>query len=172
VTTTPSDPVVFASVPDGIGIAERSPGHPDACQLLRAFHAEQVGRYGFADPIELDARDYQSPRGAFAVVYSRGDPVGCGGYRWFDRVVGTIEVKKIYVVPGARSHGAGRALLSWLERHALAAGARRAILETGVRNTAALRLFTVAGYAPVDSYVPGRDHEINRAFARSLTGPA
>jgi ribosomal protein S18 acetylase RimI-like enzyme len=70
----------------------------------------------------------------------------------------------------SRGLGAGRALLSWLERHALAAGARRAILETGVRNTAALGLFTSAGYRPVDRYVQGRDPAINRAFARLLTG--
>ena len=51
------------------------------------------------------------------------------------------------------------------------AGARRAVLETGVRNTAALSLFTSAGYRPVDSYVEGRDPAINRAFARSLVSP-
>lgn len=63
-------------------------------------------------------------------------------------------------------------MLSWLERHAGAAGAWRAILETGARNTAAISLFTSAGYRPVEPYVPGRDPEINRAFARSLTSPA
>ena len=65
----------------------------------------------------------------------------------------------------------GRVLLSWLERHAVAAGARRAVLETGVRNTAALSLFTSAGYRPVNSYVEGRDPAINRAFARSFVSP-
>jgi hypothetical protein len=59
--------------------------------------------------------------------------------------------------------------LTWLEHHAAQAGAQRAILETGVRNTAALNLFAGAGYRPVDSYVKGRDPKINRAFARSLT---
>jgi hypothetical protein len=44
-----------------------------------------------------------------------------------------------------------------------------AILETGVHNKTALSLFTSAGYQPVDSYVEGRDPDIKRAFARSLT---
>lgn len=170
-TTTPSDSDVLASSPDRIEIAERSPDHPDACHLLRAFHAEQVGRYGFADPIELSPREYTASHGVFAVVYSGAEPVGCGGYRWFDRAACTVEIKKIYIVPRSRGSGAGRALLSWLEHHAAAAGARRAILETGVRNTAALHLFTAAGYTPVERYVAGRDPEINRAFARSLTRP-
>lgn len=169
-TTTPGDPGVFAASTGGIEISERSPAHPDAFRLLRAFHAEQVDRYGFADPVDRDPSDYTPPQGVFAVVYREGRPVGCGGYRWFDRSRTTVEIKRVYVVPAGRGHGAGKALLSWLERRAVADGARRVILETGVRNTVALRLFTAAGYEPIDSYVAGRDLEINRAFARFLTG--
>ena len=167
-TTTPGDPGVLAASTGGIEIRERSPAHPDASRLLRAFHAEQVDRYGFADPVDLDPADYTPPQGVFAVVYSERRPVGCGGYRWFGRSRKTVEIKKVYLIPAVRGYGAGRALLSWLEGHAVVAGARRAILETGVRNTAALRLFTAAGYQPADSYVAGRDPEINRAFTRSL----
>jgi GNAT superfamily N-acetyltransferase len=167
VTTTP-DPAV-ARRADPIEIAERPPCHPDATRLRREFHTEQLHRYGFADPAELTSGEYTAPSGVFAVVYSSAVPVGCGGYRWFDKTTRTVEMKRVYVVPASRGLGAGRALLSWLERHALAAGARRAILETGVRNTAALGLFTSAGYRPVDRYVEGRDPAINRAFARLLT---
>jgi len=162
----------FVSAGDGasqIEIVERSPADPDASVLLRAFYAEQVGRYGFADPAELSVGEFVAPHGVFAVVYYYGAPAGCGGYRWFDRATRTVEIKKTYIVPASRGLGAGRALLSWLERHAVVAGARRAILETGVRNTAALGLFTSAGYRPVDRYVEGRDPAVNRAFARLLT---
>lgn len=137
--------------------------------MLRAFYDEQVGRYGFAESAELSPREFVPPEGVFVVVYHSGDPVGCGGWRWHDRGTRTVEIKKTYIAPASRGLGAGRALLSWLERHAVAAGADRAILETGVRNTAALRLFASAGYLPVARYVPGRDPEINRAFARRLT---
>lgn len=171
-TTAPGGPGVLAASAGRITIAERLPAHPDAWRLLGAFHAEQVDRYGFADPVDLNSSEYTPPRGVFAVACQGGQPVGCGGYRWFDRAVWTVEVKKLYLVPGARGLGAGRALLTWLEHHAIAAGARRAILETGVRNTAALRLFTTAGYEPAEPYVAGRDPEINRAFARALTRPA
>jgi GNAT superfamily N-acetyltransferase len=102
------------------------------------------------------------------VIYHQREPAGCGCWRWHDRTTGTIEIKKTYIVPASRGIGAGRALLTWLERHAAAAGARRAILETGVRNTAALGLFASQGYQPIDRYVPGRPPEINRAFARPL----
>jgi len=173
VSTTPR--ARFVSAGDGasqIEIIERSPADPDASGLLRAFYSEQVGRYGFADPAELSVGEFVAPHGVFAVVYYDGTPAGCGGYRWFDRETRTVEIKKTYIVPASRGFGAGRALLAWLERHAIAAGARQAILETGVHNTAAIGLFTSAGYRPAEPYVQGRDPEINRAFARPLTSPA
>jgi GNAT superfamily N-acetyltransferase len=136
VTTTPGDPAVFAGSTVRVRIVECRPGHPDAAGLLRAFHREQLERYGFADPIELDSGEYTPPRGLFAVVYQDGAPVGCGGYRWFDRAARTVEIKRMYLTPASRGHGAGRTLLCWLEHHAVRAAAHRAILETGVRNTA------------------------------------
>jgi GNAT superfamily N-acetyltransferase len=172
VTITPGDPAVLAASAAQVRFAERLPSHPDAVRLLRAFHGEQVDRYGFADPVEVSSCEYAPPNGMFIVVYQSSAAAGCGGYRWFDRATHTIEIKRIYVIPGSRGHGTGRALLTWLEHHAVQAGAQRAILETGVRNTAALSLFTSAGYQPVDRYVEGRDPEVNRAFARSLTSPA
>ncbi len=168
-TTGTSDPAAAAPMADRADIAERAFDEPDASRLLRAFYDEQVGRYGFAETIDVDPAGYAAPNGVFAVVYFCGVPVGCGGYRWFDRAVGTIEVKKTYLVPAARGRGAGRALLSWLERRGAADGARRVILETGVRNTAALGLFTSVGYRPTERYVDGRDPAINRAFVKSLT---
>jgi len=172
VSLTPRDAAVYAPATDPFHVAERSPAAPDAYRLLSAFHREQVGRYGFADPAWLSPDDYTAPSGVFVVAYHGGVPGGCGGYRWFDRATGTVEIKRLYVVPASRGEGIGGVLLSWLEQHATAAGAQRAILETGVRNTAALGLFAAAGYAPVDSYAEGRDPQINRAFARSLTGTA
>jgi GNAT superfamily N-acetyltransferase len=172
VTITPGDPAIFAGSTSRVRIAERSPGHPDAAGLLRAFHREQVDRYGFADPIEPNSGEYAPPCGVFAVVYQDDAPIGCGGYRWFDRSASTVEIKRMYLTPASRGRGTGRALLFWLEHHAVRAGAQRAILETGVRNTAALGLFSSAGYRPVNRYVEGRDPQINRAFARSLVQDA
>jgi GNAT superfamily N-acetyltransferase len=170
--TTSPDPAAPAASTDRIEIAERSPVHTDATRLLRAFYRDQVSRYGFAESIDLKECEYTAPNGVFTVVYHEGRPAGCGGYHWIDRATSTVEIKKTYLVPALRGKGVGRALLTWLERHAATAGAHRAILETGVRNAAALGLFTSAGYRPIERYVPGRDPAINRAFARPLMTPA
>ncbi|MET7503266.1 GNAT family N-acetyltransferase [Streptomyces microflavus] len=54
-------------------------------------------------------------------------------------------------------------LLEHLEQHAASRRARRILLETGRRNTAALALYNRAGYLPCPSYVAGRDPRVNRA---------
>jgi GNAT superfamily N-acetyltransferase len=151
-----------------ITVAVRSYDHPDAARLLRAFYEDQVNRYGFAETIDADPGRYAPPNGVFVVVYHEGVPAGCGGYRWFDQSRRTVEVKKTYAIPERRGFGIGRAMLGWLEQHAVANGARRSILETGVRNHAALGLFREFGYQPIASYVLSRDPEINRAFTKRL----
>ena len=140
-------PAASAAKADRVEIAERSFAHPDASRLLRAFYEEQVGRYGFADPVDEILR-VRRPQRRVRRCVPRGAPVGCGGYRWFDRRGRHGRDQEDLCRSGIARPGAGRALLSWLERHAVADGARRAILETGVRNTAALSLFTSAGYRP------------------------
>ncbi|MBB5829528.1 GNAT family N-acetyltransferase [Micromonospora carbonacea] len=151
-----------------VEVIARAYDHPDAVRLLAAFYQEQVERYGFADPVEADPAEYAHPHGHFVVAYHRGAPAGCGGYRWYERTAGTIEIKKLYALPDARGLSIGSTILSSLEEHAGARGARRIILETGVRNHAAIRLFHAIGYRPIARYVAIRDPKINRAFAKSL----
>jgi ribosomal protein S18 acetylase RimI-like enzyme len=65
----------------------------------------------------------------------------------------------------------GRRILAALADHGRSIGATGLLLETGVRNTAAISLFESDGYVRVASYVPSRDGHINRAFTKRL-GPA
>jgi GNAT superfamily N-acetyltransferase len=146
--------------------------HPDANALLGAFFHEQVGRYGFAESVDLDPDVYAEPNGIFVVIYRGGSPVGCGGCRRFEPRGHTFEIKKTYLIPEMRGCGLGRRLLDLLESTAVNCGARRIILETGVRNQAALGLFASRGYMPMARYVTGRDPAINRAFEKILERPS
>ncbi|MER7006266.1 GNAT family N-acetyltransferase [Dactylosporangium sp. NPDC000555] len=163
-------PGTCAELAGGITFVEREVNHPDAAHLLAAFYQEQFGRYGFAESVDLTPDDYATPNGIFIVAYRHDLPVGCGGYRWYNDRTATVEIKKTYLVPAARGRGIGHALLARLERIAIEWGACHAILETGVRNKAALVLFTSTGYKPTARYVPGRDPSINRAFVKTLAG--
>lgn len=140
--------------------------HPDARRLTRALHTEQLALYGFADdPDTTPEADFDPPRGLFLIARAGGEePIGCGGIRLLDER--TAEIKRMFVADRARGQGIGRYLLEHLERHVVSRGATRILLETGRRNTAALALYHRAGYLPCPSYVPGRDHRVNRAMAK------
>jgi ribosomal protein S18 acetylase RimI-like enzyme len=149
---------------------------PDAALLVNALYTEQVATYGFADRPELDPPvTYQSPAGLFVVAYappgrSAAEAVGCGGVRTYDPDRQVAEIRKMYVRPAWRGRGVGHHILDHLERHAAAGHARSVLLETGVHNTAAIRLYTSVGYQPIQPYVPGRK-DANRAFAKTLLAP-
>ncbi|MFV2179453.1 GNAT family N-acetyltransferase [Actinomadura sp. LOL_016] len=158
------------SGPRKVSLRRRPYDHPDAVHLVRALFDDQVERYGYADPVEAAApAAYTPPEGLFLVAYQGETPVACGGYRTHDLETRTIEIKKMYAFPELRGSGLGRLILNELEWHAARAGFQSAILETGVRNTSALALYTGAGYRPRSRYATDyRDPEINRAFVKEL----
>jgi GNAT superfamily N-acetyltransferase len=59
-------------------------------------------------------------------------------------------VRDLFVRPGRRRTGAGRALLDHVVAEAGAAGALRISLQTEPENASALALYTTAGFHPVD----------------------
>lgn len=103
----------------------------------------------------------------FLLLYVDDQPVACGGYRAHDPTTG--EIKRLYVRPEYRGWGYGRRLLTVLEEHGRTVDATCLLLETGMRNSAAIALFDSAGYTSVPGYVPSRDQRINRAFTKSLS---
>jgi putative acetyltransferase len=73
----------------------------------------------------------------FFVATLDGVPAGCGGVALFD---GFTEVKRMYVRPAARGQGVARAILARLEAETRAANLPVLRLETGEKQTDALRL--------------------------------
>ena len=58
----------------------------------------------------------------------------------------------MFVVPGFRGRGIGRAVLRALEEEARRLGARRLVLETGTRQRSALGLYRDEGFAEIQPY--------------------
>jgi GNAT superfamily N-acetyltransferase len=112
---------------------------------LRALYPEPG-----ANHFRLEPGEVTGARGAFLVVYRGSTPVGCGAFRLIDAE--TAELKRMYVAPAVRGTGLGRRLLNALEAEARAVGARRLVLETGARQTAALALYEVTGFKPIPLY--------------------
>jgi GNAT superfamily N-acetyltransferase len=154
---------------DACLIASRPYDDPDVQALTGELHDEQVDRYGFADSAHDNPLLYVPPAGLFLVGYVGTIPVAGGGYRGYPTRPRTIEIRKMYTRPAWRGRGYSRAVLAVLEVRAAAGGAHQVLLETGVRNTAALALYASMGYQATARYVPGRRPEINRAFTKALS---
>jgi putative acetyltransferase len=74
----------------------------------------------------------------------------------------------MYAVPGARGQGLGRRVLVELEEHARRLGYRGIVLETGVQQVEAPRLYRSAGYAPIPCYGAYAGPPISRCFEKPL----
>lgn len=105
----------------------------------------------------------------YALVLERdGVPVACGGLR--ARGDDAYEVKRMFVAEDARGHRLAVAVLRALETEARARGARRVVLETGLRQSEAVRLYTREGYRRVPNFPPYEAMANSACFERALGG--
>ena len=130
----------------------REPADSEAARsLVAAMEAEILQQYGVATMTTSAGPDELAPpTGAFVVVYEGGAPVAGGGVKRLAKDTG--EIKRMYVVPEARSRGHARRLLAELEAAARDLGYARVRLDTGVHQVHARALYESAGYGPVEDY--------------------
>lgn len=84
------------------------------------------------------------------VIYIDEAPVGCGCFKQYDHE--TIELKRMFVKSELRGKQLAARLLQELEQWAVEVGFRSAVLETGVRQVEAQRLYSIAGYVRTKNY--------------------
>jgi len=120
--------------------------------LITALNAELSAMYSEpgANHFGLDPAEVSGKRGAFLIVSLDSTPVGCGAVRLIDAETG--ELKRMYMAPSARGKGLSKQLVTALETEAKALGAKRLILETGIRQLAALGLYRGMGFQPIPLY--------------------
>jgi GNAT superfamily N-acetyltransferase len=118
-------------------------------ELITSLNAELSDLYPEpgANHFQLAPEELAPGRGTFLVVYRDGRAEGCGALRLLDAQ--TAELKRMYVSPAVRGKGLGRRLVAALESEARLLGVRRIVLETGVRQTAALALYRATGFHPI-----------------------
>jgi GNAT superfamily N-acetyltransferase len=135
-----------------VDVAPASIRSDEVGRLIAALNAELSATYPEegATHFRLDPDEVAPGRGAFLVARDGGVPVGCGAVRLLGD--GDAELKRMYVVPSARGRGVGRAVLVALELEARRLGARRLVLETGVRQHAALALYRGSGFDEIEPF--------------------
>ncbi len=84
------------------------------------------------------------------LAYDGDNPVGCGAIKPYG--VSTMEVKRMYVLPGKRGKGIATAILTELENWSRELSCGKCILETGKRQPEAARLYKKNGYRVIPNY--------------------
>lgn len=146
---------------------------PPARQLIGLLDAELSAQYPEpgATHFRLDTDEVAPDRGAFLIAKLGGRPVGCGAVRRVDasrRGSPAGELKRMYVAPDVRGRGVGRALVLALEAEARRIGLGRLVLETGVRQEAALRLYEGMGFERIAPYGEYIGSPVSVCFAKTL----
>ncbi len=84
--------------------------------------------------------------GSVALVATYGNPAAVGGFAMAQVAADEAEILTIGVSDGWRRHGVGSRLVDGLKRAAARSGAQSLFLEVAESNTAALGLYTRAGF--------------------------
>jgi GNAT superfamily N-acetyltransferase len=126
----------------------------DALTAVRALLQEYWGSFGFTpcfqnfgDELAGLPGAYAPPGGRLALAKIGSEPAGCIALRRVD--ADRAEAKRLYVCPGFRGHGLGRALLEWAMSEARAAGYREIVGDTMPAMRDALALYDRMGFERV-----------------------
>ena len=84
------------------------------------------------------------------VAYAGGEAVGCGAIKEYES--GVAEIKRMFVRPEYRGRGVAEQILTELETWASELNYYECILETGVKQPEAIRLYQKSGYEKIPSY--------------------
>lgn len=84
------------------------------------------------------------------VVYEDDNAVGCGAIKEYEP--GTMELKRMFVKDEYRSKGVATFVLLELEKWTQELGCTKCILETGIKQPEAIRLYTKNNYSVIPNY--------------------
>jgi ribosomal protein S18 acetylase RimI-like enzyme len=146
-------------------IEEVATGDPRVLALRALMSDEMAALYGRPrHSVPGEAIDASSVV-ATVLVTEDDAPVATAALR---RLGEDVEVKRMYVVPESRGRGLAGRLLSEMERRAVAHGAARVLLHTGLRQEAAIALYRRRGYEQIAVFEPYLDVPESICFARDL----
>ena len=124
-------------------LAERIPDRPE---ILANYYAEADYEALLADLPQKHAR----PDGAIFAAILNGVVVGCGMTHRID--YHTCEIKRVFIAPQARGHGAAQAIFIAAMEQARADGYRVMVLDTMVRLHEAISLYKKLGFTDWDPF--------------------
>lgn len=140
--------------------------NPDFRQLVVELDKDLAIRDG--DESEFFAQYNQITHIQHVVVAydTSQNAVGCGAIKTYSDHL--MEVKRMYVLPEKRGHGIASLVLKELEVWTQELGATGCILETGIKQPEAIRLYEKNGYQLIPNYGQYTGVESSRCFQKKL----
>ncbi|MEZ4777624.1 MAG: GNAT family N-acetyltransferase [Bacteroidia bacterium] len=132
-----------------ITISRTNAENSDFAELVRHLDSDLARRDG--EDHSFYAQYNKITNIKYAVVaYEAGKPIGCGAIKEF--APDTMEVKRMYVFPESRGKGIAAQILAELENWASEMGYPKCVLETGLKQPEAIRLYEKSGYRRIPNY--------------------
>lgn len=145
-----------------------SASQPDVRALIAALDAYQTQLYPAESNHLLDLASLP-PESVImhAIIHASGEMVGCGAIVLNDDGAG--EMKRVFIDERHRGQQLGEKLLDALENAALECGCHTLRLETGIKQQAAIRLYTRCGYQQRDAFAPYEEDPLSIFMEKLLT---
>jgi GNAT superfamily N-acetyltransferase len=120
--------------------------HVEDHALIDAYFDETA----YAKEVDGLPGAYAPPDGCLLGCWQAGIAIGCVAMKRLD--ADSCEMKRLFVPPMARGHGAGRALAEEVLHRAREAGYRTMYLDTSIRQTEAIALYQDLGFEEIAPY--------------------
>ena len=159
-------------LPPGVSIAVVGWGDGALVRMRAEQQLELEQLYGRGDLVEVEANGHEEMLATVALSVD-GEVAACGSLRAAEHhPEGHGEIKRMYVRPAYRGRGLSALVLARLERLAAEAGLRRLVLETGLLQEPAVRLYRSAGYRRIATYGPYVADPMSVCYAKWLVPDA
>ena len=123
--------------------------HPGYQELVPLLDAELRVRDGEDHAFYAQYNKSDSIRHVVVAMLSE-NAVGIGAFKEYEKDV--AEIKRMYVLPEYRGQGIAMQILATLESWIRENNYRRCILETGIHQPEAIRLYKKCGYTVIPNY--------------------
>jgi putative acetyltransferase len=140
--------------------------HPDFQNLVQRLDRELWDRYPEAQA-QYAVHNSIERNATVVVAYANALPVGCGCFK--QHAASTAEIKRMFVDPDHRGKGIAFRIVEDLCAWAKEVGFTKVILETGIKQPEAIRLYQKAGFEVTEKYPPYKDMELSVCMERKLT---
>jgi putative acetyltransferase len=141
--------------------------HPDFQQLTKLLDQHYWDHYG---EVQAQFDDYNeavvSKIDTALLLYQNDKAVGSACLIDFEPEI--AEVKRVFVLPEYRGQGLAVLLMEELEKWAKALGYKQMILETGIHEKGAIRLYEKLGYKRIPNYSFYKEVEVSVCYGKEL----